>query len=157
MKIVNESIFRSSLRAFLHAFFAIFGVGIALLLFCVFLYGVVYVEEEETYSSDVKILPDQNFERKKLGNSAPVFLQINIDGEIGKDELTAKKIEKMLLKTREGNLKEDRIKGILLSINSPGGEPMTQIKFIASLLIIKKDSKFPFLLLSMGCARLADT
>lgn len=121
MKIVNESIFASSLRSFFVSFFAIIGIVTAVLLVTIGLYALYTLAEEETYSSDIKILTDGEGRRKELGSSAPVLLQIDLTGQIGKDSLTANKIEKILLKSREDHLKDGRVKGILLKIDSPGG------------------------------------
>jgi protease-4 len=67
------------------------------------------------------LLPDAEGNRTKLSGSPPLLLQINIDGKIGADKLTGKSIEDILLASREDALKDGRVKGVLLFINSPGG------------------------------------
>jgi protease-4 len=120
MKGVNESIFMSSLRALFASFFAVVGIAIAVTAICLVYYGLYSVVEEESLPSKVKVLPDAAGDRKKLASSTPVLLQITLDGEIGEGKLTGKEIQEVLLETREDALK-DRVKGILLVINSPGG------------------------------------
>jgi len=91
VKLVYESIFSNSLRAFFVAFFAIIGTFIALCVVAIGFYALFSLAEEETFSSDVKILADAHGSRKDLGASVPVLLQINLSGEIGKDGVTPQK------------------------------------------------------------------
>lgn len=109
------------LRPFFAAFFAILGAAIALLVVSIGLYFLFNTADEKTFSSDVKILPDAEGNRKKLSSSTPIILQLTIDGTIGKEKLTGAKIEEMLLDSREDAFEKDRVKAILLVINSPGG------------------------------------
>ncbi|MFZ0564772.1 MAG: S49 family peptidase [Chlamydiales bacterium] len=118
----HKSIISSSFRAFFISLFAVLGIlaGFVVVgLTASILFSTA--KDENTFSTKVKILPDADGNRKDLGNSVPVLLQITLDGEIGKDPLTGKKIENMLLDSREDEFKNDRVKGILLIINSPGG------------------------------------
>lgn len=122
MKIVHESIFMNSLRAFFVSLFGVLGVLVALIAIILALVGIAgATTEDDKLSAKVKILPDANGSRKHLGSHVPVLLQISIDGEIGKGSLTAEKIETILLDSQEDELKKGRVKGVLLVINSPGG------------------------------------
>ncbi len=121
MKVLHESVFMSSLRAFFVALFGVFGALVAIIAVSLIFYGIFSATDEQSFSSDVKILPDANGIRKKLSSSKPILLQITIDGKIGKNKLTGKNIEQILLDSREDAFKKDRVKGILLVINSPGG------------------------------------
>jgi protease IV len=121
MKIIHESIFMNALRAFFIAFFGVLGVAVAVLAIIFAFYGVFKSTDDQTFSSSVKLLPDADGNRKKLSSNTPILLQITIDGEIGKDKLTGKKIEEILLDSREEAFSNDRVKGIFLVINSPGG------------------------------------
>jgi protease-4 len=120
MKNIHESVFMSSLRALFVSFFAVIGLAVAVTLVCLTYYGLSSAIEEESFSSKIKILPNAEGDRTKLSSNTPILLQISIDGEIGKDRLTGKHFEEILLETHEDALK-GRIKGILLFINSPGG------------------------------------
>lgn len=121
MKLIHESVFMSALRAFFMAFFGVLGVAVAVLAVVLAAYAVFKTTDEQTFSSSVKLLPDADGNKKKLASSSPILLQITLQGEIGKDKLTGKKIEEMLLDSREDAFADDRVKGILLVINSPGG------------------------------------
>jgi protease-4 len=121
MRIVHESIFSSALRAFFVTLFGIIGLMLGVALICGAIYGIASLSEEDGLSSDIKILADANGKRKELSSDSPVILQISFEGEIGSDALTWKKIERQLLKSRDDEFKHDRVKGIFLHINSPGG------------------------------------
>ncbi len=118
----QKSIIRSALRAFSVSFFSVLGVLIAIIAIGL-LFGWIFssTTDDVNFSSKVKILPDADGNRKDLGSDVPVLLQINIQGTIGKTPLTGKKIENILLDSREDEFKDGRVKGILLVINSPGG------------------------------------
>ncbi|MEZ5315410.1 MAG: S49 family peptidase [Chlamydiales bacterium] len=121
MKIIHESVFMSAFRAFFIAFFGVLGTVISLLGIFLASYLVFKSNDDQTFSANVEILPDGDGNRKKLSGDSPILLQITIEGEIGKDKLTGKKIEEILIKSREEAFSNNRVKGILLVINSPGG------------------------------------
>jgi protease-4 len=118
---MQDSLIRSSLRAFLIAFFSF--LGILLSIVAITLFVSFLSESDETipsnYSPEIK--PNAEGIRKKLSNSSPVILELDINGVIGAIDLTQEKIEHLLMESRENTLADDRVKGILLRINSPGG------------------------------------
>lgn len=136
----KDSIFTRSLRSFCLALSATLGIFFALFLL---IFGVaILFSDADQLSSNVKILPDSEGNRKELPSHSPVILTINIVGEIGSDGVTAKKIEELLLKTREKELK-NRIKGILLFINSPGGSAIDSDTIYRQLIDYKEKYKTP--------------
>jgi signal peptide peptidase SppA len=121
MEVVRESIFVSALRSFARAFFALIGVGLALLLLSFFssiFAPPIDIEPKTT----LKILPGPGWKRELLSPTAPVLLQIDIHGVIGDPMgVHAETIRDMLIDSREGFLDHNRVRGILLHINTPGG------------------------------------
>lgn len=123
----QDSLLKSALRSLLKASFAVVGFFITIFL-CVVIFSALFNKSElsntksATFKQDHKIviLPDANNIRKDHGDSAPVILQVNIEGIIGLDNLKKKDFNKLLVESREGILK-DRVKAILLNVNSPGG------------------------------------
>jgi len=67
------------------------------------------------------VVPNAKDSRKTLSTSAPVVLKININGMIGSEFLNMHTVKRQLTESREGKLKKDRVKAILIHINSPGG------------------------------------
>ncbi len=122
MKVVQESIISSVFRSFFTAFFAIVGVGVAIILVSVAVSFVFKSSPQEmTAKVQESILPNANGTRELQASHAPILLTIPIHGPIGTDTLNAAVIEEQLLASREAPYTDGRVKGILLDINSPGG------------------------------------
>ncbi|MBI3508754.1 MAG: S49 family peptidase, partial [Chlamydiia bacterium] len=122
MDIQRESVFISALRSFLKAFFALAGLFLAFVIFSsvyAFMSGGSLIEEK----TSLTILPDANNQRTLVSPSAPAILQINIHGVIGMDgkDINSQAMENILIDSRTGMLAHDRVKAILLHINTPGG------------------------------------
>ncbi len=118
---MRDSILGSALRAFLVAFFSVVG----------FLIGIIGVMalfgnyEDESLSVEqtltAEILPNAKNVRKALSKDAPVVLTVNIKGEIGTESLNQREINTVLIESREGTFKDNRVKALFVVINSPGG------------------------------------
>lgn len=116
---MRESIFSSSLRALFSAFAIVVGIFLAIFV-AVLAISSVSDSVELPKTSEMTVSADANGNRELLGHSAPVILRIDINGVIGVNELTETKFVDLLHDSREGVLK-DRVKGILLNVNTPGG------------------------------------
>ncbi|MCH9630568.1 MAG: hypothetical protein S4CHLAM37_05690 [Chlamydiia bacterium] len=120
MNISRESIFISAIRSFCNAFFAILGIVVCVVLIA-FLVAFAMGGSSSAHRNQISLLPDAEGNRDLLPITSPAILKINIDGIIGTGKLTTKQIESKLLESQEGMLKNNRIKGILLHIDTPGG------------------------------------
>lgn len=138
-----ESIWSSSLRSLLKTFCSIIGIFLALLLIILFYNEVDTSEDTITNNYTFDIVPNAEGVRTKLSKSAPVILQIEIQGALGTLEATHRNIERMLVESREGGLKNDRVKGILLVLNTPGGTINDADGIYQSLLEYKARHKVP--------------
>lgn len=121
MEIQNESIFVSSLRGFCRSLFIMLGLFGAILIavFVFFAFSSPYQPEEKT---TLVILPDLEGKRDLAPINSPVILQINIHGVIGDPQhLNSDIVQSILLDSREGILHHNRVKGVLLHFNTPGG------------------------------------
>jgi protease-4 len=122
MEFKRESIFISAIRSFSRMFFAVFGI-----LFAFFIFSLAYsalvpssLIEDKT---SMTLLPDASEKRELAPFSSPVVLQIPIHGVIGMDSpdsIKSQTIEEVLLDSR-GALLKNRVKAILLHLNTPGG------------------------------------
>lgn len=117
---MSDSLIRSSLRSFLIAFFAFMGIFISVLVISL-IFSSLESEDEIPNHFSPEIQPNAEGVRKKLAKTAPVILELSINGTIGSLELNQKNIENLLIESRENSLKNDRVRGILVNINSPGG------------------------------------
>lgn len=135
----TDSIFKSALRSLLKSFFAITGLFLA-----VFLIISILAPFHEKITSDLTILPDLNGDTKTLPSSTPVVLQLNIHGVIGdKNNLNIDSVREGLLETRKGFFKKDRVKAILLHLNTPGGTVIDSDSIYTLLKNYKTKYKVP--------------
>lgn len=119
---MNESMFYTATRAFLKAFFGIMGILCGFIAIIVFI-GALMESKDEIPDAEfeVEILPNLKNVRKVLSKEAPVVLTIPISGVIGADGLTRSDFREMLIESRENTLKNNRVKAILLTMETPGG------------------------------------
>lgn len=121
MEIVRESIFVSAIRSFFNALLAMIGVLIGLFIIIAIFFSFAPPYTTSDTNIDMKFLPDAEGNSDMLPESAPAVLQISFDGVIGDGMISFDIIEKYLRLSRKGILKKDRVKAVLLYINSPGG------------------------------------
>jgi signal peptide peptidase SppA len=113
---------RGAWRAFWRTFAATAGILAALAIAPLALGGCSSQDSGEIEQQfKPVVIPNSLGVRKLLPDNAPVLLQIKIQGLIGLDSLTRQTIQSQLVESREETLKGDRVKGILLYIDSPGG------------------------------------
>lgn len=119
---MRDSIFFSAIRSFFVSFFAVIGIGIGFVVMLVLIALMSTTADEElttVYSKE--ILPNAEGVRKAQSKEAPVLLHLNIHGVIGMEGLNTHSVRQQLIESREGIFDNNRVKGILLHINSPGG------------------------------------
>lgn len=120
MYYTRESVFVGALRSFCSAFAVIIGIALAVLLIVIgasFFSSPVIMPEKST----VYVSADAEGRRELLPMSSPVILRIDFHGEIGIGDLTYQNIETLLLDSREDLFKDNRVKAILMHVNTPGG------------------------------------
>ena len=145
MSDTKESLFISILRSFFKGFFSFIGIFFALFLFIIF--SLVLFMGKETISSSTKhsieILPDLKGNSSFLPMKTPVILQIDINGIIGLGDMKSELVEKALIESRKDILKEGRVKGILLHMNTRGGSVIDSDNIYRMLLEYKEKYKVP--------------
>jgi protease IV len=142
IQVSRESIFISAIRSFCNTFFSILGVTI-----CLVIVGFIVTLAMGSASSSEKtafsIQPDAQGARSPLPITAPALLKITINGIIGSGTLCTSSIENLLLDSREGLLKNDRVKGILLCMDTPGGTVTDSNGIYSALKAYKERYKIP--------------
>ncbi len=120
MEITHESVFVSAIRSFCKTFSGLLGIFFAFLIGALFffMFSSPYHPQEKT---TLNVLPDLNREQELRSYNSPVILQINIQGVIGEPLLDTKTIDAILLDSHKGLLANNRVKAILLHLNTPGG------------------------------------
>lgn len=120
---MRDSILYSAIRALAVAFCVVIGLCLGFLFISVIigaLSGDTTSAKLTTVNTE-EILPNAEGHREALTSEAPVILQVNVDGVIGLEDLDTKSIRQQLVESREGSFKDNRVKAILLYINTPGG------------------------------------
>ena len=143
MEIQNESIFVSALRGFCRSLFIILGIfaAIGIVTFIFFAFSSPYQPEEKT---TMAILPDLNGNRELAPLNSPVILRIDIHGVIGDPQrLDSNIMQTILLDSRENLLHNDRVKGVLLHFDTPGGTVLDSDNIYRLLLKYKEKFKVP--------------
>lgn len=141
---MRESIVYSSIRALLVAFFTMIGLFLGIMLFLILFNSIsttTEIENKTVYTPE--IFPNGEGKRKTLSSDAPIILKINIDGIIGTETLNMSTIRTQLAESREGSFKEDRVKAILLYIESPGGTVIDADGIYRALKAYKEKYKVP--------------
>jgi signal peptide peptidase SppA len=121
MQFSRESVFSSAARTFCTAFAAIIGITFAVAIVALGLSlfsGPTILPPEQL---EISIAPDAQGNRKLLPESVPVILRIDVHGIIGEDKLSADAIEEVLHASHENFLENNRVKAVLLHIDTPGG------------------------------------
>lgn len=142
MEFARESILVSAVRTFCRAFAGIIGIliGILLIFFIVMMFSSPDIYPPK---STLVLSADSNGNRDLLPHSAPVLLKLEIKGVVGQGDLTAEKVQNSLFDSREGMLANNRVKGILLHINTPGGVVDDADAIYRALLDYKKKYQVP--------------
>lgn len=142
---MRDSIFNSAIRSLFVAFFAIIGVGLGFFALMI-LVGVLSESSTENKLTTVntqEIMPNGSGKREALAKDTPVILQINVDGIIGTEGLSTHTVKQQLIESREGDFKDDRVKGVLVYINTPGGTVIDADGIYRSLKEYKEKYKVP--------------
>lgn len=121
---MSESIFRSFLRSFFIRFGTVLGVLLGIL--CTFaVFGYFFEKKDDdskiNYTFTPTITANALSQRKVLPETTKVILKLNLQGTIGLNDLDRHKTRELLIESREKTLKNDRVKAILLYIDTPGG------------------------------------
>jgi protease IV len=141
---MRESIFYVALRSFFSALFTMAGLGFGLipvLVIIAALFGASESQPESKFS--IKITPNAEGVRKNMSKDSPIILKINIVGVIGGEEVNMKNIRQLLIESREDTLKNNRVKGILLNIETPGGTVVDADGIYHALKAYKEQYKVP--------------
>jgi len=153
MQLTRESILVNSLRSFCVAFAAVLGIALSIFLI-VFLFTSASAPSLVPEKSDLSLRPDAEGRDALLPLSHPALLRIDIHGTIGCDDLTTENVEKILLDSEQDLLlKNQRIKGILLHLDTPGGTVVDAEGIYRALLAYKNKHHIPIYALVDGtCA-----
>lgn len=143
---MRDSILYSAIRALFVAFCVVIGLCLGFVFISVIMGAMASgpgAESKLTTVNTEEILPNVEGKREAVSSSAPVILQIDVNGIIGTDELNNKSVRQQLIESREGHFKNDRVKGVLLYLNTPGGTVTDADGIYRALAEYKKKYQVP--------------
>lgn len=142
MNFTRESIFVGAIRSFCTSLAMILGIALAIGIIGIalaFIIGPQYLPPK----SNPMIMPDAQGQRAMLSGHAPAILRIDLKGVIGTGDLTSDKIQSILLDSREDFLGGNRVKGVLLYVDTPGGTTTDADAIYRALLDYKQKYNVP--------------
>jgi signal peptide peptidase SppA len=120
MDYTRESIFVSSIRSFCTSLGAILGILIGIVVLAV-VFLILSPPSFVPEKTELVVAADAEGKRELLSPTSPVLLRIDFHGVIGAADLNSDTMNNILIDSREGMLKGNRVKGILLHMDTPGG------------------------------------
>lgn len=138
----RESIVASSLRSFFKTLLGTLGI-LAAVVIIVVIAGFVMKPPVFPQKSTLTVSPDANGQMELLPFTSPVILRINIHGVIGQGDLTRENFEAMLQSSHDGMLGKDRVKAVVLHIDTPGGVSTDIDTMYRALIAYKKKYQIP--------------
>lgn len=143
MNFTRESIFVGSIRSFCTSLAAILGILVGIILIIM---GISFAMGSASFlppKAEMTISADADGYRDLLPAGTPAVLRLNVHGVIGMGDMTAGNMKSLLLDSREDMLKNDRVKAVLLHIDSPGGTVTDADAIYRSLMAYKQKYKVP--------------
>jgi protease IV len=141
MNFVKESIFFSGIRSFFITLLGTIGIFVAIIPCIMIIAFLSEGDYKETIKNKIEILPDLNGNTKVLPINAPAILQLNIHNII--TSTTADDLYYQLIESRKNFFKNNRVKAIILHINSPGGDAIASDDIYRAILNYKEKYKTP--------------
>jgi protease IV len=142
MDLMRESIFAGALRSFCKSIATILGIAIGIGFVAIGI-GVLIGPNMLPPKSQPLLMPDASGNRTILNANAPVILRLDFHGVIGVGDLTADKIENLLLDSQEDLFKGGRVKAVLLHMDTGGGAASDSDTIYRALMTYKKKYNVP--------------
>ena len=137
------TVIHASVRTFFVSLCAMLGLFFGLVIIAL-IFGLIETADRTPASHfSPEVVANAKGIRKILSKSAPVILKLNIVGDIGGERLSSHTINSLLIESRESTLKNDRVKAILLYVNTPGGTIMDADAIYRALLQYKQQYNTP--------------
>lgn len=153
MSAKTPSFFMQLLRTFFSSIVVIFGLCIGLVLVVSFLTFAFQGGEPKQQAMNAVQVSNAEGKRPSYNPRNPIVLQIDISGTLGTRQMNAETLEKQLVESREGFFADDRVKALLITMNSPGGFLVSGDKMYRAIKEYKERYQVPVYLYVDGlCA-----
>lgn len=142
MNFTRESVFISAIRSFCTSVAVILGLSLGIGIVGIGL-AVMMGPQFLPPKANPMIMPNAKGERTILSGHTPAILRLDFNGVIGMGDLTSEKVMNLLLDSRDDFLKGDRVKAVLLHMNTPGGTVTDADAIYRALIDYKTKYKVP--------------
>ncbi len=147
----RPSLFFSILKAFFGCLSGVLGIFVGLIVVVIVLVAVSSTGGKG-FDGPYQVLPDASGVAGELGHGTPLIMQLNIEGVIGVELLGSDSVAEQFERAQQEGFR-DRIKALLLYINSPGGEVFATSKITRMVEEYKERFNLPVYVLTDGyCA-----
>jgi len=118
----TESFVKDIFTGFCRTLFKVIGFGLGVVLLFIGMNVFFGGHEGVPHLTNVRVLPNDNWKVKPFSHQTPTILRVDISGVIGVDRhLRKEEIKLQLMEAMDGQLRSGQIKGLFMTINSPGG------------------------------------
>lgn len=117
----SGSFFKELVRSFFFSLFRVVAIGIGIVIVFAALSVILKQPPAARHTTTATVIPNHEWKQNPLSSTTPTIVKIPINGVIGLDHLTQANIRTQLIDTIDGEIKRDQVKGVLLTINTPGG------------------------------------
>ncbi|PCI76082.1 peptidase [Candidatus Aerophobetes bacterium] len=139
----EDSIFKSTIRAFFKTFGGFIGFFAAIVAFCMLFMFIPKTPDVTGDQSRPVVQANAEGVKAILPNSSPVILRIPIRGFIGSKTLNTQTITTILGNSQGLAIEKGRVKGIILDIQSPGGTVTDSYNIFSAIMNYKKKYNVP--------------
>lgn len=141
----NHPIISAAVKSLLITCFGVIGLvlGVFLIMFLFAALPETATQSEIVQMYTPKVLPNHEGIRKIEAKNSPAILCLNIVGFVGLGDLSSDSIYEQLVESREGLLKGDRVKGIILNVNTAGGSTVDMESIFVALNEYRKQYQTP--------------
>jgi protease IV len=117
----TESFVKDIFTGFCRTLFKVIGFGLGVVLLFIGM-NAFFSGESSPHVTTVHVLPNDSWQTKPFSRQAPTILRIDVSGVIGLDRhIRKEEIKLQLMEAVDGHFRPGQLKGIFITVNSPGG------------------------------------
>lgn len=139
----SDSLIKNAAHSFCRALFGVVGLALGVIITMAAFSILFSGGQEKPHTTTVQVLPDDEWHTAPFSHDAPTILKLSINGVVGLDHLRKEDIFQQLIESQDGELKPGQVKGIVVTISTPGGTADDSEAIYRMLKEYKKRYKVP--------------
>jgi signal peptide peptidase SppA len=117
----SESFVKEMFTSFCKTLFKVLGFGLGVVLLCIGFGAFFGGGQGVPHQTTARVLPNDSWKVRPFSQETPTILRIDISNVIGLDHMTKDEVKLQLMESVEGELRPGQVKGVFVTINTPGG------------------------------------